>query len=98
MLAECFFEEASSEKGAGDEMMNQRLAAIRYNLFRRKAEQHLYCAVPEDRPVPKFVDGAEWEYRGRVADDDAPPPGFRDEAAAAAARVNGYYIFQAVSA
>jgi hypothetical protein len=79
------------------EMMNQRLAAIRYNLFRRKADQHLYCAVPEDRPVPKFVDGAEWEYGGRVADDDAPPPGFRDEAAAAA-RVNGYYIFQAVSA
>src|SRR5829696_8228077 len=39
MLAECFFEEASSEKGAGGEMMNQRLAAIRYNLFRRKAEQ-----------------------------------------------------------
>jgi hypothetical protein len=47
--------------------------------------------------VPNFVDGEEWEYGG-VADDGAPPPGFRDEAAAAAARVDGYYLFQAASA
>lgn len=73
--------------------MNRRLAAIRYNLFRRKAERDLYCAVPEDRPVPRFVAGGDWEYEG---DGAAPPPGFRIEAAQAAQRLNGYYIFQAV--
>jgi hypothetical protein len=78
--------------------MKSRGAASRYNLFRRKAEQHLYCAVPEDCPVPRFVDGHAWEFRGRVGDDDAAPPGFRDEAAAAAARLKGYYIFQVVHA
>ena len=78
--------------------MKNQSAANRYNLFRRKAEQHLYCAVPEDRPVPAFVEGREWEYRGRVADGGAPPLGFRDDAAAAAARLKGYYLFQALPA
>lgn len=76
--------------------MNQRLAEIRYNLFRRKAERDLYCAVPEDRPVPRFVAGGEWEYQGRIADGTAPPAGFRFDAAQAAQRLNGYYVFQAV--
>jgi hypothetical protein len=26
-----------------------------YNLFRRKGEADLFCAVPEDIPVPAFV-------------------------------------------
>jgi hypothetical protein len=79
---------------AGDATMRKHGAASRYNLFRRKAEQHLYCAVPEDRPVPRFVDGCDWEYRGCVAENNAPPAGFRDDAAAAAVRSTGYYIFK----
>jgi hypothetical protein len=73
--------------------MTRQGAASRYNLFRRKSEQHLYCAVPEDRPVPLFVDGGEWEYRGCLPDGGAPE-GFRPDAAAAAARLTGYYLFQ----
>jgi hypothetical protein len=41
--------------------MNKDRAARCYNLFRRKLEEDLYCAVPEDRPVPGFVAG-EWEF------------------------------------
>src|SRR3712207_901567 len=30
-----------------------------YNLFRRKGYLDLFCAVPEDYPVPAFIDGDE---------------------------------------
>jgi hypothetical protein len=72
-------------------------ALRRYNLFRRREEQDLYCAVPEDRPVPRFVAGEEWEYRGRVVEDRPLPAGFRLDAAQVSARFNGYYLFHAVA-
>ena len=72
--------------------MNKDRAARCYNLFRRKPEEDLYCAVPEDRPVPGFVAG-EWEFRGRVAETDPPPSGFRIDSAQAATRLSGYYVF-----
>ncbi|HEX8165537.1 MAG TPA: hypothetical protein VF601_07075 [Beijerinckiaceae bacterium] len=74
--------------------MDKDRAARCYNLFRRKLEQDLYCAVPEDRPVPGFVAG-EWEFRGRVGEADPVPGGFRAEAARAAERADGYYLFHA---
>jgi hypothetical protein len=33
-----------------------------YNLFRRKDAADLFCAVPEDVPVPDFVTPEAWEY------------------------------------
>ena len=33
-----------------------------YNLFRRQHEEDLYCAVPEDVPVPPFVTDERWEW------------------------------------
>jgi hypothetical protein len=33
-----------------------------YNLFRHKDKVDLYCAVPEDRPVPPFLTEDQWEY------------------------------------
>ena len=33
-----------------------------YNLFRRQNEEDLYCAVPEDVPVPPFVTDERWEW------------------------------------
>jgi hypothetical protein len=74
--------------------MKTRGAVSRYNLFRRKADEHVYCAVPEGYPVPPFVDGQHWEFRGSLGEDGARPAGFRDDAAAAAARLSGYYLFQ----
>ena len=32
-----------------------------YNLFRRKDETELYCAVPESVPVPAFLTDDGWE-------------------------------------
>jgi hypothetical protein len=33
-----------------------------YNLIRRQNEADLYCAVPEDVPVPPFVTDERWEW------------------------------------
>ena len=74
--------------------MDKARAARCYNLFRRKLEEDLYCVVPEDRPVPRFVAG-DWEFRGRVAEADPVPSGFRADAARDAMRTTGYYVFHA---
>ncbi len=66
-----------------------------YNLFRRKADRHICCAVPEDCAVPGFVHGDRWEFGGRF-DEAAVLPGFDPRAAAASARFNGFYVFAAI--
>jgi len=69
-----------------------------YNLFRRREEPDLYCAVPQPRPVPAFVSGDEWEFAGAVLAGDGAPLGFDPRAALAGARLNGFYVFLARSA
>ena len=65
-----------------------------YNLFRRKLKPDLCCAVPQDYPVPTFVDGEAWEYGGQLHDTGAAPSGFRREAAQTATRLTGFYLFR----
>lgn len=72
-------------------------AARSFNLFRRKSEPDLFCAVPEDRAVPGFIDGDAWEFGGRIAADSSERPGFDARAASRLARYNGYYFFQSWS-
>ena len=43
---------------------------LRYNLFRRRWQPDLCCAVPEDRPVPSFVTGERWDFRGYLGGSD----------------------------
>lgn len=70
-----------------------------YNLFRRKREPDLCCAVRQDRPVPAFVHGEEWEFGGTVVDHGAKiPAGFQTSAAEQATQLSGFYIFQATRA
>ena len=61
-----------------------------YNLFRRKRRPDLFCAVPEDCPVPAFVDGQEWEFAGTV---DEATLGLEREAARAVLPLTGFYLF-----
>ncbi len=67
-----------------------------YNLFRRKQHLNLFCAVPEDYPVPAFVDGHGWEHVGTMA--SAAPLGFEREAAKAIVPLTGFYLFRALRA
>jgi hypothetical protein len=65
-----------------------------FNLFRRKEEPELFCAVPEDRAVPPFIAGEAWEFGGKIAADAHSQPGFDGSVASRAARFNGFYLFQ----
>ncbi|WP_262265749.1 hypothetical protein [Microvirga yunnanensis] len=69
-----------------------------YNLFRRKLTPDLGCAVPEDRPVPAFLDGSTWEYAGTLRQDDVLPRGFEPTAAECGTRLNGFHLFQIIGA
>ena len=62
-----------------------------YNLFRRKEEADLYCAVPEDIAVPSFVTLETWEYAQSL--ELAVLSGFDATAAEASVKANGFYLF-----
>ena len=68
--------------------------AAAFNLFRRRESPDLFCAVPEDRVVPPFIEGESWEFGGRIAADSREQPGFDGSVASRAARFNGFYLFQ----
>ena len=62
---------------------------LAYNVFRTQTGD-VYCAVPEDRPVPMFVGGEAWEFTGKLAETST----LRLPAALTVAiRFNGFYIF-----
>ena len=62
-----------------------------FNLFRRKEEADLYCAVPVDRPVPEFLTEDKWEYARSLNIETLS--GFDAAAASASANANGFYLF-----
>lgn len=64
-----------------------------YNLFRSNGTEALYCAVPEHRSVPSFLQAPAWQFTGRVSDGGSRPLGFDGRAAEAGARFNGYHLF-----
>jgi hypothetical protein len=65
-----------------------------YNLFRRKHGHDIFCAVPEDCIVPAFLDGALWEFSGKIDCSGPAPVGFDSRVAPTAVRFNGCYLFE----
>ena len=65
-----------------------------YNLFRHRDKQHLLCAVPEDREVPRFIAERAWSFGGKLAEAAAAPVGFDVLVARHGVRLNGFYLFQ----
>ena len=62
-----------------------------YNLFRRKNEADLYCAIPEDVAVPEFLSPEGWEYAQSVG--LSALSGFDAAAAEVSVQANGFYLF-----
>jgi hypothetical protein len=62
-----------------------------YNLFRRKDEADLYCAVPEDVAVPAFLTEGSWKYAQSL--EVQALSGFDAAAAETAVLLNGFYLF-----
>lgn len=81
-------------KTSDEGLRSRDLAGASFNLFRRKEVPELLCAVPEDRIVPHFIAGESWEFGGKITSDSRHQPGFDGSAASAAARYNGFYLFQ----
>jgi hypothetical protein len=69
-----------------------------YNLFRRKNQEELACAVPVDRPLPTFLTDALWEFGGTTEGKPFCSWVFNREAAEASVRYNGFYLFQLIRA
>ncbi len=67
-----------------------------YNLFRRRSEPELLCAVPEDRAIPTFLSGEDWEFGGKSSGSAMPE--FDLQAARASVRFNGFYLYHAYRA
>jgi hypothetical protein len=69
-----------------------------YNLFRNKCLPEIVCAVPEDHPVPHFIDSENWAFDQSLRSVEASPPGFDSLAARTGVRFNGFYLFYAFAA
>jgi hypothetical protein len=69
-----------------------------YNLFRNKQRPEIICAVPEDRPVPRFIDPEQWTFEQPLRPLEVRPLGFDSKAAHVGVRFNGFYLFYAIAA
>jgi hypothetical protein len=69
-----------------------------YNLFRSTRSPDLLCAVPEDYPVPAFINGQGWVFAGKLAESSAAPLGFEWTGAGAVVPLTGFYLFTAFGA
>ena len=58
--------------------LRERKPLSAYNLFRQGDKPDLYCAVPEDRALPSFLQGHPWAFVGEVTEATAPR-GFRED-------------------
>ena len=76
-------------------MRQHLMADAAYNVFQRKQEPALRCAVRQDCPVPPFLWGEVWEFWG-IATLEEPSPGFQPKAANEAMKFTGYYLFTAL--
>jgi hypothetical protein len=66
-----------------------------YNLFRRKGRADLYCAVPENLPIPTFLTEDKWDYARSLELETLS--GFDAAAAQVSAGANGFYLFHSGS-
>jgi hypothetical protein len=65
-----------------------------YNLFRRRQDGDLICAVAEDDAVPRFI-GVSWEFVGSIREPAGCPLG-SSVRAADGSRFHGFYLFENV--
>jgi hypothetical protein len=67
-----------------------------FNIFCRRDEPDIRCAVPEERPVPSFLEGPVWEFTGKIDGSALATAGFGENVVAEAIQTQGYYVFQRV--
>jgi hypothetical protein len=73
--------------------MHYLAAYAAFNVFKRKRNPALRCAVRQDQPIPVFIESETWEFGGTVSLEE-PSLGFQPELASETARTLGYYLFK----
>jgi hypothetical protein len=68
---------------------------VTYNLFRQGRDPAIVCAVPNDKPVPRFIRGPAWVFESTMELQAEPSDGFEPGLARMAANANGFYLFVA---
>ncbi|MCJ2121097.1 hypothetical protein [Methylobacterium sp. J-077] len=66
-----------------------------YNVFLRRNQPLLRCAVRVDYPIPVFIRAQTWEFAQTVR-VDAVPADFAPRAARQGSQMLGYYLFHAL--
>lgn len=66
-----------------------------YVLFACQFARDTYCAVPTSYAIPEFLVGPGWRFVAVLNRKRSRQPGFREKAAQAAIRRDGYYLFTA---
>ena len=68
-----------------------------WNVFHRRHDEGLCCAVSAEAPVPPFLLSGEWSFGFAIAEGDPPVTGFCPAAAEVGAGFNGFYLFLAIA-
>lgn len=66
-----------------------------YVLFACQFARDTYCVVPTSYPIPDFLVGPSWRFVAVLNRKRSGQPGFREKAAQADIRRDGYYLFTA---
>ena len=66
-----------------------------WNVFLRRHDGALCCAVPAEAAVPSFLLSGEWDFGFAGAGDDPPVTGFCPTAAETGSRLSGFHLFLA---
>lgn len=67
-----------------------------YNVFTRRRQSALRCAIAQESPVPSFIQNEIWEFSGTVRPLEPVPAGFQRKAAQEATQSMGYYLFHSL--
>lgn len=62
-----------------------------WNVFQHKVARALWCAVPAERAVPRFLMLGAWTHAPR--DPEPARPAFRTTVASHSVGLNGFYLF-----
>jgi hypothetical protein len=68
---------------------------VTYNVFQHGRDPAILCAVPNDKPVPAFINGPAWAFETAIQVGQSATEGFRPTLAVKAESLNGFYLFLA---
>lgn len=64
-----------------------------YLVFESQFAQNLFCAIPTSCPIPEFLIGRAWVFRGTLSKRGFKLSGFKPASARMAVQRDGFYLF-----